>query len=281
VRVLLELGANITDKAPDGSGPIAIAVANAHYELAGFLLDKGADPTAATEGWTTLHQLVRTRTPSRGRLLPVVGYDAQAGLDLAAKLIERGADVNARMTKDVDDGYRLSFDRKGATPFFFAAKGLDVKMMRLLLAHGADPKLTVTDGTTALMAAAGLGSGAPGEDGTDEDAVEAVKFCLDVCGNDVNAVTKDGWTALHGAASRGVNAIVQMLIDRGAMLNPKTREGITPIQMANAWSPDPTHVYRQPQTVALLREAMTAHAVSFEEPGNPLLPPSRAGGRQR
>lgn len=281
VRVLLELGANINDRAPDGSGPLAIAVANAHYELAGLLLDRGADPNAATDGWTTLHQLSRTRTPSRGRLLPVVGYDAQAGLDLALKLIERGADVNARMTKDVDDGYRLSFDRKGATPFFFAAKGLDVKMMRLLLAHGADPKLTVADGTTALMAAAGLGSGAPGEDGTDEDAVEAVTFCLDACGNDVNAVTKDGWTALHGAASRGVNTIVQMLIERGALLNPKTREGVTPIQIANAWSPDPTHVYRQPHTVALLRETMTARAVAFDEPVNPLLPPSRPGGKSR
>ena len=282
VRVLLELGASIKDKAPDGSGPIAIAVANAHYELAGVLLDKGADPSAATEGWTTLHQLVRTRTPSRGRLLPVVAYDSQAGLELAEKLIARGADVNARMTKDVDDGYRLSFDRKGATPFFLAAKGLDVKMMRLLLAHGADPTLTVEDGTTALMGAAGIGSGAPGEDGTDEDALEAVKLCLEVCRNDVNAVTDDGWTALHGAASRGVNAIVQLLIDHGALLNPKTKkEGFTPIQIANAWSPDPTHVYRQPQTVALLREAMTARAVAFDEPGNPLLPPARSGARQR
>jgi uncharacterized protein len=281
VRVLLELGAEINDRAPDGSGPVAIAIANAHYELASVLLDKGADPNLATDGWTTLHQLVRTRTPSRGRLLPVVGYDAQPGLDLAAKLIARGVDVNARMTKDVDDGYRLSFDRKGATPFFLAAKGLDVKMMQLLLAHGADPKLTVADGTTALMGAAGLGSGAPGEDGTDEDALAAVKLCLEVCNNDVNAVTKDGWTALHGAASRGVNAIVQLLIDRGALLNPKTKQGITPIQIANAWSPDPTHVYRQPQTVALLREVMTSRAIVFDEPVNPLLPPSRAGARQQ
>ena len=101
---------------------------------------------------------------------------------------------------------RLNGERFGV----MAGAGLDAAMMRLLLSHGADPSFTVENGTTALMAATGIGAGAPGEDGTNEDALEAVKVCLEFCGGDINAANKDGFTALHGAASRGSNAIVQL-----------------------------------------------------------------------
>lgn len=265
VRVLLDAGAGVSDLAPDGSGPVSLAIANAHYELASFLLDRGASPTVATTGWTALHQLVRTRRPSIERMAPPVGYGADSGLELAKKLVARGADVNARMVKDFNDGYRRFEKRKGATPFFLAAKGVDAKMMRLLLSLGADPRMATEDGSTPLMVAAGYGDSAPNESGTDQDALAAVKVCLDATGgDDVNAINKDGWTALHGAAYRGVNAMVTLLLDKGARLDVKTDEGFTPLGVATAWAGDLQHVYTQPHTMSLLRQIMAERGMPID-----------------
>ena len=100
-------------------------------------------------------------------------------LELVRKLLQHGANVNARQTKEPKDGFRNMLNRIGATPFLLAAKSVDIPLMRLLLEHGADPKLTTEDGTTALMAAAGVGIWAPGENpGTEEEALAAVKFVL-------------------------------------------------------------------------------------------------------
>ena len=256
VKVLLAGGANIKDTAPDGSGPVTLAIANAHYSLASDLLDQGADPNAATEGWTALHQLVRTRRPSVARLQPPVGFDADSGLALAEKLIAKGADVNARQAKEVNDGYRHNDNRIGSTPFYLAAKGLDAKMMRLLLAHGADPRMATEEGATALMAAAGYGDAAPNESGTDDDALEAVRVAvaaLDVSA--INAANDTGWTALHAAAYSGSNRVVALLIETGAKLDSQINEGFTPLGVAKSWG-DNQHTYEQPQTVKLLTELM-------------------------
>lgn len=270
VRILLEAGANINDVAPDGSGPVSMAIANAHYELASFLLGKGASATAATAGWTALHELVRIRRPSLERIAPPVGYDAASALKLARELIAHGADVNARMVKDVNDGYRRQEKREGATPFFLAAKGLDAPMMRLLLANGANPRIATDDGTTPLMVAAGFGDIAPHEAGIAEDALAAVKVCLDATGGDeVTAANKDGWTALHGAAHKGSNAIVQLLVDKGAKLDAKIRLGFTPLGIATAWAGAGDNatggdVHTQPETMALLRQLMAARGLPLE-----------------
>src|SRR2546423_14774384 len=93
----------------------------------------------------------------------LVGFDSDSVLALVEKLLAKGADINAKQTKEVNDGYRHNDDRVGATPFYLAAKGLDAKMMSLLLAHGADPRIPTQEGATALMAAAGYGDAAPNE----------------------------------------------------------------------------------------------------------------------
>ena len=49
-------------------------------------------------------------------------------------------------------------------PFYLAAKGVDVALMRTLLAHGADPMAPNRAGTTPLMAAAGIELHYLGED---------------------------------------------------------------------------------------------------------------------
>src|SRR5690606_4172190 len=96
-------------------------------------------------------------------------------LALVRELVAAGTDVNARQRKEPIDGNRNKLNRIGATPFLLAAKSADVPLMRELLALGADPSITTEEGTTPLMAAAGVGIWAPGENpGTHEEALAAV-----------------------------------------------------------------------------------------------------------
>jgi len=214
---------------PNGTSALVLAITNAHFELAGLLLDRGADPNAGRQGWSPLHQIALTRKyPIQHGLPPPVPTGNLSSLELARKLLEHGANVDARMTKEPADGARNVLDRIGSTPFLQASKLADVPYMRVLLEHGADPSIATEEGATALMAAAGVGIWQVGESaGTNEEAFEAVKLCYDV-GNDVNAIDKNGDTALHGAAHRGANDIVKFLVEKGAKLNVVDKLGWTP-----------------------------------------------------
>ena len=262
VRTLLEHGANVNDSAPDGASALVVAAVNAHWELAGLLLDEGADPTLADQGWTALHQVVRTRTLNIGQFPHPVPTGRMSSLDLTRQMIAAGADVDARVTKPIDDGYRgPRFSQIDATPFVLAAKGADYEMMRLLAVAGADLTLTNEHGTTVLMVASGVGMFYVNEDsGTNEDALEAVKVALEF-GADVHAVDDKGDTALHGAAWRGSNDIVQLLVDRGARLDVQNKNGFTPLQVANGEEFTKAGLQRRPETVVLLRDLMTARGL--------------------
>ena len=103
--------------------------------------------------------------------------------------------------------------------------------MRLLLEHGADPKLATKDGTTALMFAAGVGYRDKNTRGSESEALEALKLAIEA-GLDLRQANSKGETALHGAASRGADTIVQFLVEHGADLNAKTKQGFTPLDIA-------------------------------------------------
>jgi ankyrin repeat protein len=257
VRALLEGGADVNETLPNGTSALVLAVFNAHYELAAFLLDQGADPNAAQQGWTALHQLVRTRNLNIGFFPHPEPTGRMSGLELGQKLIEHRADVNARMTKPIVDGFRGFWVQKDATPLLLAAKGGDAAMMRLLAAHGADPSLANAKGTTPLMAASGVEMFNPNEDsGTNEDGLEALKVALEL-GGDVNAANKDGDTPLHGAAWRGANDIVQLLVDHGAKLDVKNKQGYTPLRIANGEEERVANHNVRPWTVELLLKLLT------------------------
>ena len=173
---------------------------------------------------------------------------------LAKKLLEQGANPNARMTREPSDGARNVLNRIGSTPFLQAAKLGDIPYMRLLLANGADPSITTEEGATPLMAAAGVGIWQVGESaGTNEEAFEAVKICFEA-GNDVNAVDANGYTALHGAAHRGSNDIVRLLVEKGAKLDVVNKLGWTPWIIADGVF-YPNTYNRRLDTAALLLEA--------------------------
>jgi len=268
-RVLLDAGADVNETLPDGTSALALAVMNAHYELAAFLLDEGADPTADAQGWTALHQIAWTRRPNYGYNLPgPVVTGRMDALDLVKKLVAYGADVNARETKEPRDGNRNQLNRIGATPFLLAAKAVDLPLMRALLAAGADPRLANADGTTALMVAAGVGIWAPGESpGTEEEAIAAVKLLLEIGAGAVTDIDKNGYTAAHGAVHRGGSVpILRLLVERGARLDVRNSKGWTPLTIAEGVEYTPDIFKRYPETAEVLRGMMREQGLSVPEP---------------
>jgi ankyrin repeat protein len=231
-RALLAAGARVNDTAPDGSSVLVVAAHSGHGKLASFLLENGADPNADAAGYTALHVAV-----------------LKSDLDLVKALLAHGANPNARLTKGTPvpretNHYVLGRYLAGATPFFLAAKFAEAEIMRTLALGGADPSVTIDDGTTALMVAAGMTwlDGSQAMDRRDRAisvelhkalmadeaaTLAAVKLAVDL-GVDVRAANEDGDTALHAATRKGFGAIVDFLTQHGASLDVKNKRGQTP-----------------------------------------------------
>ncbi|HCE04670.1 MAG TPA: hypothetical protein DEQ98_15665 [Acidobacteria bacterium] len=249
---LLAAGANPDDALPNGTSALGIATYNAQYDAAAKLLEAGADPNAMGQGWAALHQVIWTRRPNLGRNPPFpVPLGRLDGLDMVRILIEHGADPNLVQEKEPRDGNRNMLDRTGATPFLLAAKAADVPMMRLLADLGANPNITTWNGTTAMMAAAGVGIWKIGENpGTNEEALAAVTLTWEL-GNDVNDLDGNSDTALHGAVHRGADDIVRFLHEKGAYLDAANNTGWTPLSIAEGVF-YPNTFNRHPSIVTLL-----------------------------
>jgi len=255
-----------------GNTMLVVAVLNAHFRLADFLLSKGADPNAAGAQWTALHALSRLRDYEEHQYPPpLVQPGEMDSLEFAKRLIAHGANPDARaMTTTVkrgpgDQNYK---DLVGATPFFLAAKGGDIAYMRLLLSAGASPSIRSKDGTTPLMIAAGVGC-VPGQwIEPERDLLAAAKMLVTELKADVNAVNDRNETALHGAVCRSADSIVQFLADHGANFEIKDADGLTPLDKAV------DHIYlpitingpvlnrfgAQEHTVALLKQLIERRA---------------------
>ena len=279
VRALLDAGANVHDAAVvlPGKGPynaLHLAIANAAYEVASYLLDRGADPNYDGPGWTPLHVLAVGRSQpyyargSRGFVAGPQFKGRVSGLDLARKLVAKGADVNTQSWDVVFSGYPAGqgavagkADRTGATPFWLAATQVDFELMKVLAELGADSNIPTNDQATPLMAAVGIGNKNGSDGGYPEEAFEAAKLCMEL-GADVNAIGPRGWTALHASVMRGHIPLVNYLIEKGARLDAKTEPGsfindpgLTPRGVA-AGASIATIYYRRPDIVALLGEEM-------------------------
>jgi len=278
VRVLLKAGADVNEPVPveggrrraiggralpPGATPLLTAVMNGHFELAAQLLDAGADPAASLTGYTVLHAIVPVRKPGVGDNDPAPeGSGTMSSLELVRKLVAAGADVNARMTRRANLA-NTRLNEVGATPFMMAALTADAELMRELARLGADPFLTNVDNSTPLMAAAGLATRSPGEDaGTESEVLEAVQVALEL-GNDINAVDKNGETAMHAAAYKNLPRVVQFLAAKGAKIdvwNTPDKFGWTPLAIAVGYRFG--NFKPSPETEASIREVMIAACVT-------------------
>lgn len=233
-------------------------------------------------GWYRAHGV---RAIEGGGSLGARGLALERRLGLVHTLLARGADPNARIaTSGVVLGYlatprRGAFEQnavgtgdvRGATPLWvagFSSNGgglfgevesyqvdSSAEIMRALLAGGADHRLTTDDGTTALMAAAGIGhrSYQPRQPraGRSQNAEMAVAALVEA-GADVNAKNEADYTALHAAAFRGWNEVVQYLAEHGAALDARDYRGRTPFRIAEG-TKQSFQFQDWPETAALLR----------------------------
>lgn len=225
---------------------------------------------------------------SRSHGVRLRGLTLQQRIPLVKALLERGADPNARITASAMFMNFLAYPRKGAfdpfacgtgdlygaTPLWVAALAANgnlgpigsgdagssagpatIEVLRILLAAGADQHLTTNDGTTPFMIAAGLGRATftPGlpRAHRSESAENAVKLLLEH-GADINAVNEAEFTALHGAAFRGLNEVVQLLVERGANIDARDFRGRTPYRLAEG-SKQSFQFQAWPETAKLLQ----------------------------
>jgi ankyrin repeat protein len=175
------------------------------------------------------------------------------------------------------------FFESGATPFVRAAQSSDLELMKLLLKYGADPKMSTDHGDTALTAAAGIGwvEGVTYEKSAQEN-VEAIRMLLDL-GLDANGANNDGRTPLMGAALKGRNEVVRLLVDRGARLEARDRgsrdtDTVVSALAGHTWQAidyadglvrvGVQSAVARPETAAFIRKLMT-------ERGLPVPPPNR------
>lgn len=252
----------VTGPPTENETALHLATTNGHYDLAAELLNAGADPNSDAAGFTALHCITNTRKPGLGDNDPAPqGSGNMTSLDLVKMLVAKGADINRKMTKKVNFGL-TALNTVGATPFFLAAKTSDAELMKLLASLGADPSITNDDGTTPLMAAAGLGTRSPGEDaGTESEVLEALQVALDL-GNNIDAVNKNGETAMHSAAYKNHPLAVQFLSDKGAKIeiwNKKNKFGWTPLVIAEGYRFG--NFKPSPDTIAVFRKIMMAAGV--------------------
>ncbi len=262
-RLLIEAGASANDALPDGMSALVLAAHSGHTEAATVLLEKGANPDSADAGYTAMHAAV-----------------LRSDLTLVKALLARGANPDIKTTKgtpirrDTTD-YNLPATFIGSSSYMLAARFLEPAIMKALVAGGADTKLTARDGATALMLATGAGSGGNstrrgiavidgGKVEPENEVLAAVTAAIEL-GADVNATNQAGDTALHVAAGRGYNTIVQLLADRGAQLNVKNKRGLTPLASLMPGNAGPRR----------RGAAITAAAIADDDDNTADRPPSR------
>lgn len=212
-KLLLAAGAHIEDVAPTGTSPLVLAAHSDQGAFAAFLLDQGANPDSDGAGYTALHAAV-----------------LRGNLNLVKALLGHGANPNPRQMKGSParrySGYGLDKRMIGATPFLLATRAAQLDAMRVLAANGGDVNLGLENGTTPLMAAAMRQ--VRGGRFAETRIVQALKLAMEL-GAKVTTPNTDGDTALHFAATRRLDTVVQFLVDSGATVNAKNNKGQTPL----------------------------------------------------
>ena len=275
VKALLAAGADIDGRTGgDESTPLVVATVNGHYDLAGWLLEQGADPNLASEdGVAPLYATIANRWAPKA-LYPQPTAFRQQELDymeLMEMLLAAGADPNARVNTHIwYSAYNfdlLGVNFSGATPFWRAAKALDIPAMRMLVTAGADPHMPTKKaperrrrrpadgeeeeedpsglppvevggpGIPPLVAAAGYGYGRSRTGNQHrhrpDEWMATARYLVDELGADVNGRDSDGFGALHYAAARGHNELIEYLVGKGADPLIVARSGQTTVDMAN------------------------------------------------
>jgi len=244
-KYLAAAGADLNLADPEQVSPLLLSILNGHFDLAAYLIQKGASPGKWDwYGRTPLYAAVDLNTLPRGGRPDQPSLDTTTSLQIVEQLLAAGANPNPEL-KLAPPFRNIGNDRGldglltiGTTPLLRAAKALDAPAIKILLEKGANLKLSNNRGITPVMAAAGLGStdadtrGIYITEDVQQRSIESLKLLL-AAGADINA--KDGTrglTPLHEAARWGWNDVVRFLVDHGADLQAKDNRGMTPVDSA-------------------------------------------------
>ena len=193
--------------------PLVAALTGEYFQTADLLHLNGADPNVqGLDKHTPLHAAVNCF------------YDC-GNLEVALKLLEYGADINAE-------------NAFGSTPLHWASRGHhfeDGSVLRLLLKHGGDVNSRDTRGLTPLHEALGSEGG----------GLKVVPLLLKH-GADIEAEDSNGRTALRVAVEQGHYEVVKLLLKHGADVEAEDSDGRTALRVAAQKGHD--------EVVKLLRE---------------------------
>jgi ankyrin repeat protein len=260
VNVLLKHHVDVDLPDPDGVAPVTIAIMNNNWDIATRLIHAGADVNQwDMYGQSPLYAAVVNSVPRPPGLFgggpvanPLDAPDKATGKDVVALLLDQGANPNMQLFYR-PAGRGAGGAARGATPLMAAAAEDDVDLVKLLLAHGADPKRYQADNQTPIMAALG-GRGAFGGGGAanPQAAIEVLKLLHDA-GTDVNIMSIQhhllrtrGGTALHFAVRAGSAEAVKLLVSWGVDVNARDPDGLTALDYAMARGYVPFLQQRQP-----------------------------------
>ena len=275
VKALIDAGADPNQSTGDGSSALLVAVQNGHYDIGRYLIEHGGKvSTPNQKGWSPLYMAIKNRNIETGTM-PNAPNTEQT-LDFIKLLLDQGADVNGRLlfeTEMRNSNHVIWLKEEGATPFFRAAYCGDIEVMKMLLAHGADPTIATQDHTTPLMTIAGVGF-TPGvvNHRSPEDDMAALELVVNL-GANVNAANDQGLTALMGAAHKGANDQIQFLVNHGAKLDAHDKGkycgnggkdcagGVIALNYAEGVQTTSQSTAFKPETVALLEKLMTERGI--------------------
>jgi uncharacterized protein len=264
-RLLIKAGADVNAREANGIWPLLMAISNDNMAVAQLLLEHGSAVNGQDwYGRSPLWEAVNVRNLYVHNATFKNGIERAPVLELIGKLLAAGADVNARTRETPPFRNHLLeitgslewVDFTGQTPFLTAALAGDVTVMKLLLAHGADPRIDTFEGTSPLMAAAGVNwvLAQTWTEGPDQ-LLEAVKLCYEL-GMPVNQANSMGITALHGAANRGSDAIIRFLVDKGADLSAQDKQHRSALDWAKGVFLATHPAEPKPSSIALITQLL-------------------------
>jgi len=268
VNVLLKHHVDVDKPDPDGVAPVTFAILNNNWDIAARLIEAGCDVNQwDIYGRGPLFAAIESGVDIAGSRSagPLDPPNKHSGRDVVRMLLDRGANPNMQLfyrpaASRGFGGFGIGGIARGATPLFAAAATDDVELVKLLLAHGADPKLYQADNQTPIMAALG-GRGVFGGGGAVDPrkAVEVIRILHDA-GTDVNVMAIQhhllrtrGGTALHYAVRAGSKEAIKLLISWGIDVNAKDLDGLTALDYAMGRGYVPFLQQRQPPRLDLAK----------------------------
>jgi uncharacterized protein len=264
---LIKAGADLNGKEANDIWPLLMAISSNSMSVAKLLLDRGSAVNGQDwYGRSPLWEAVNVRNLYVHNATFKNGIQRAPVLELIKALLAAGADVNSRTRETPPFRHHLLeitgslewVDFTGQTPFLTAALAGDVTVMKLLLAQGANPRIDTFEGTSALMAAAGV-NWVLAQTWTEgpEQLLEAVKLSHEL-GMSVNQANSMGITALHGAANRGSDAIIRFLVENGADLTAQDNEQRSALYWAKGVFLATHPAESKPTSIALITSLLKA-----------------------